>query len=141
MANRFKRGSGCYTCVDCGKRTRATGRGDNEHVKLCEDCYDRAGDENSVADGLLSVEAFKERWGRDPECEPFVAAEEEDEPFQVFWSLQPDLLADGSSSVSVVGMLGDKTVWLQCRDRAAAERVLQAVKENVLEIATLPDGL
>ncbi len=46
--NGFIKASGVYTCQVCGKRTRATGRGDNEHVGLCADCYVRCMDENSV---------------------------------------------------------------------------------------------
>lgn len=49
-ASRFQKGSGCYTCRSCGKRTRSTGRGDNEHVGLCAACYDDAGDENAHND-------------------------------------------------------------------------------------------
>ena len=58
--NGFQKGSGCFTCCDCKKKTRATGRGDNEHVNLCADCYDRGGDENSVSDGhMTEAEFFK----------------------------------------------------------------------------------
>jgi hypothetical protein len=46
----FQRGSGVYTCQECGKRTRATGRGDCEHVQLCGECYDLAGWENLHSD-------------------------------------------------------------------------------------------
>jgi len=47
---RFQRGSGCYTCNVCGRKTRSTGRGDNEDVKLCVECYEVAGIENQIAD-------------------------------------------------------------------------------------------
>lgn len=47
---RFAKGSGCYVCRGCGKRTRATGRGDNEHVEMCAKCYDDAGQENLHSD-------------------------------------------------------------------------------------------
>ena len=46
----FEKGSGCYKCRACGKLTRSTGRGDNEHVGLCADCYDDAGQENLHSD-------------------------------------------------------------------------------------------
>lgn len=49
--NRFARGSGAYTCNCCGRKTRATGRGDNEHVGLCTECFDLAGYENMILDG------------------------------------------------------------------------------------------
>lgn len=48
--SRFQRGSGCYACSCCGKMTRSTGRGDNEHCGLCVDCYDLAGIENGISD-------------------------------------------------------------------------------------------
>ncbi len=64
--NRFQRGSGCYTCSSCKKKTRATGRGDNEHAGLCAECYDRAGDENAVSDGLMTEQEFASRWGLTP---------------------------------------------------------------------------
>lgn len=49
-ASHFQKGSGVYTCVSCGKRTRSTGRGDNEHVELCAACYDEGGWENQHSD-------------------------------------------------------------------------------------------
>lgn len=60
--NRFQRGSGCYKCAECGKLTRSTGRGDNEHLRLCADCYDKAGDENAVMDGQMTQDQFDARW-------------------------------------------------------------------------------
>lgn len=50
VANRFERGSGLYACRCCKRNTRSTGRGDNELVKLCEDCFDLAGEENHYSD-------------------------------------------------------------------------------------------
>jgi len=46
--NRFARGSGCYTCRACGRRTREVG--DGAQVQLCEPCYDLAGWQNSISD-------------------------------------------------------------------------------------------
>jgi hypothetical protein len=37
--------------MSCGKRTRSTGRGDNENVGLCVRCFDEAGLENEHLDG------------------------------------------------------------------------------------------
>lgn len=48
--NRFKRGSGCFSCSDCKRQTRDTG-GDNTDLELCEECYEMAGIENAIADG------------------------------------------------------------------------------------------
>ncbi len=60
--SRFAKGSGCYTCVSCKKRTRSTGRGDNEHLRLCERCYEIAGDENAVLDGQMTQAEFDRKW-------------------------------------------------------------------------------
>ncbi len=49
QANRFRRGSGCYTCDSCKRKTRATG-GDNDSLRLCIECYEIAGLENSISD-------------------------------------------------------------------------------------------
>lgn len=49
-ANRFTKGSAVYTCRCCGRRTRQTGRGDNENTGLCAECYDLAGEENALSD-------------------------------------------------------------------------------------------
>lgn len=65
----FARGSGCYTCRCCGKRTRSTGRGDNEHQLVCAACYDLAGIENEHADGYHKDEPASD-------C-PLCAAEKE----------------------------------------------------------------
>jgi len=48
---RFQKGSGVYICEMCGKKTRSTGRGDNENLKLCAKCYDEMSEENAIADG------------------------------------------------------------------------------------------
>jgi len=61
--SRFQKGSGCYACTVCGKQTRSTGRGDNENVRMCTGCYDKAGDENAVADGQMTQEQFDTKWG------------------------------------------------------------------------------
>lgn len=49
-ANRFTKGSGMYACRCCKRNTRDTGRGDNEGVQLCADCYDLAGEDNHLSD-------------------------------------------------------------------------------------------
>jgi len=49
-ARRFQKGTGCYKCACCGKLTRSTGRGDNEHSELCAPCYDDGGIENQHSD-------------------------------------------------------------------------------------------
>lgn len=65
--SRFSRGSGCYTCRCCGRKTRATGNNDNEHIRLCVECYDIGGIENGISDGhyegqeLIEMEAEIER--------------------------------------------------------------------------------
>jgi len=49
MKARFERGSGCYKCRVCGKRTRETGEGESS-IELCRRCYDEAGLENDHSD-------------------------------------------------------------------------------------------
>lgn len=61
--NRFERGSGCYTCQNCKRKTRSTGRGDNENVGLCEECYEMAGIDNAFADGQGTPE-MRAEWHR-----------------------------------------------------------------------------
>jgi hypothetical protein len=51
VSNRFTHGTGLYACQNCGRQTRDTGRGDNEGVKLCVQCYELAGYENMLQDG------------------------------------------------------------------------------------------
>ncbi|WNO06029.1 hypothetical protein [Rhodoferax mekongensis] len=48
--NRFERGSGAYQCRCCKRNTRSTGRGDNEMIRLCAECYDLGGEENHLSD-------------------------------------------------------------------------------------------
>lgn len=48
--NRFTKGSGVYTCDCCGRQTRDTGDGANNG--LCSTCYDLAGYENMIMDGM-----------------------------------------------------------------------------------------
>lgn len=47
--DKFKRGSGCFTCAVCKRQTRDTG--DNGDVGLCPEDYDIAGYENTISDG------------------------------------------------------------------------------------------
>jgi hypothetical protein len=58
----FKKGSGCYDCGICGKKTRAI-NGDAEHVGLCVACYEKAGDENAVLDGHMTQDDFNAKYG------------------------------------------------------------------------------
>jgi len=46
--NRFAKGSGVYTCINCGKRTRDTGEG--AEVRMCKKCYQEAEEENARLD-------------------------------------------------------------------------------------------
>jgi len=50
-ANRFTKGHSVYTCRLCTRRTRQTGRGDNEMIDLCAECFDLGGLENMITDG------------------------------------------------------------------------------------------
>ena len=53
--SRFVKGSGVYVCITCGKSTRETGEGESG-VRLCKDCYERAGIENEIADGIRNAD-------------------------------------------------------------------------------------
>jgi hypothetical protein len=54
MANprgrRFERGSGCFTCESCGRKTRKTGVTSGSDWPVCPDCYELAGYQNGVSD-------------------------------------------------------------------------------------------
>lgn len=47
--SRFARGSGVYTCRVCKHNTRHTG-GDGAGVRLCDTCFELAGEDNHLAD-------------------------------------------------------------------------------------------
>lgn len=49
-ASRFQKGSGVYTCICCGKRTRATGTQDHENVEMCRKCFEEGQEDNAKAD-------------------------------------------------------------------------------------------
>lgn len=49
-ANRFIKGNAVYACRCCGRNTRQTGRGDNDGVRLCAECYELSGFENQLSD-------------------------------------------------------------------------------------------
>lgn len=51
VRNRIERGSGIYACRSCKRKTRATGNGDNEMVRMCVQCYELAGIDNAYSDG------------------------------------------------------------------------------------------
>lgn len=51
ISNRFTKGIGLYKCRSCERSTRDTGHGDNEHLRLCVECFDLSGLENTVLDG------------------------------------------------------------------------------------------
>lgn len=59
----FARGSGCYDCRCCKKKTRETGEGESQ-VKLCRQCYDDAGYENDHEDGNHETQ----KWQACPTC-------------------------------------------------------------------------
>ncbi len=76
-ANRFVRGQSVYTCRCCKRKTRQTGRGDNDGVQLCAECYDLAGEENHLSDKgkfygkpaeILALIAAVEKLGGDASC-------------------------------------------------------------------------
>lgn len=64
---RFRKGSGVYKCISCGRQTRETGQ-DESRNNLCLPCYEVGGLENAYFDGGLTWEQFE------AEVAPFVAA-------------------------------------------------------------------
>ena len=77
VANRFEKSSAVYQCRCCGRSTRSTGRGDNELIRLCADCYDLGGEENSLSDNgefydspanVLAMIANVAKLGGDASC-------------------------------------------------------------------------
>jgi hypothetical protein len=75
--NRFAKGSAAYNCRACHRLTRSTGRGDNEHVLLCAECFDLGGEENHLSDTgefygskaeVLAMIAYVESKGGDASC-------------------------------------------------------------------------
>jgi hypothetical protein len=64
--NRFLKCIGTYKCRSCNRRTRPHG-GDLSavYIQLCEECYELAGLENSILDGLNpSVETCQYYMGK-----------------------------------------------------------------------------
>lgn len=59
---RFSKGSGCYTCSSCRKKTRDVNKEEGQ-AGLCAKCYEKAGDENSVSDGMMTQAEFDAKWG------------------------------------------------------------------------------
>lgn len=77
VSNRFTKGTALYNCACCGRATRDTGRGDNELVGMCAECYDLGGEENHLNDtgefyeskaNVLSMIAYIESKGGDASC-------------------------------------------------------------------------
>lgn len=46
----FQRDQAVYQCRACKRNTRQTGRGDNDRVSLCAQCFDLGGEENHLSD-------------------------------------------------------------------------------------------
>ena len=65
---------GCYTCGDCCRKTRSTGRGDNENCGLCVECFQKGSIENQMSDSgetlpllqkwLSCIDACKAKGGK-----------------------------------------------------------------------------
>ncbi len=56
--DKFKKGSGAYTCGDCGKLTRETGHGESD-CELCAFCFLSAMLENGYSDGHISEAEYQ----------------------------------------------------------------------------------
>ena len=55
----FQKGSGCYTCRDCGKLTRETGDGES-NCELCKNCFWIVQWENGCVDNEPNSEHGKD---------------------------------------------------------------------------------
>lgn len=55
--SKMQKGSGIYTCEECGKNTRETGNGES-FVRFCRKCYEIGGLENSLSDGTITQDEF-----------------------------------------------------------------------------------
>jgi hypothetical protein len=53
----FKRGSGCFACAVCGRKTRVTTQ---DSYTLCAECWELAGIENSILYGCGTPEEYAE---------------------------------------------------------------------------------
>ena len=58
MSNRrFKAGSGCFTCRECGKLTRDTGNGEAS-LRMCTYCVAEAELYNELQDGHIDGDEY-----------------------------------------------------------------------------------
>jgi hypothetical protein len=135
--NRFERGSGVYKCGSCGRGTRSTGHGDNEHLRLCVQCFELAGMDNELTDtGTVNVGAVQSYFAE-------LAEKGIDAP-----SLFPELASYISQTTGVSDMKTDTTLANAFRvkknaDRAAGKKppvakikakVKQQIADDVLGI-------
>jgi hypothetical protein len=56
---RFAKGSGVYTCIVCGKKTRDTGLGEAQG-DMCAYCFEECGLENLLQDGRINGKQYDE---------------------------------------------------------------------------------
>lgn len=75
---------GTYVCRLCERRTRATGRGDNDNVRLCAECYELAGIENAFLDGQGNEALAREAKHLLEECQSKGGKVTEDD-FEIDW--------------------------------------------------------
>ena len=59
----FTKGTGCFTCISCGKKTRQTDDPDAASMKMCNRCWQMGGDDNAVSDGDMTEDEFFAAWG------------------------------------------------------------------------------
>ena len=60
---------GTYACRVCKRKTRATGRGDNDNVELCVECFELAEIENAFSDGQGSTYMLDQARGLIASCQ------------------------------------------------------------------------
>lgn len=60
-SSKFEKGSGCYNCKSCTRKTRATENGDATALGLCAQCFEIGGIENQISDGGYETPAEKRK--------------------------------------------------------------------------------
>lgn len=65
VTNRFVKGQSVFSCQCCKRKTRQTG-GDNDSLRLCEECYEMGGIENYLQDhpGAADEKKQSAEWHR-----------------------------------------------------------------------------
>lgn len=72
--SKFRRGSGCFTCAECGKRTRDV-NGQNGALELCPLCQSKAECGNSLSDAGFKGNEKGNAWKQFEDCQTVAECE------------------------------------------------------------------